>query len=146
LLLYQEDIRDLTYWATSPDEFALVTAAKVSANKVVLFFSFLIWEQNLGYVLTERQSSFVSLQIGIEDDKKRRADIEILKMIHFSSKRKRMSVIFRDPSGKVVIFCKGADSVIFERLSPQSEEMKKITAEHLYVNKFFSVSFFLNSI
>jgi phospholipid-translocating ATPase len=42
-----------------------------------------------------------------------------------------MSVIVKDENGKIILMCKGADSVIEERLSPQSkssevfEETKK---------------------
>ena len=32
-----------------------------------------------------------------------------------------MSCIFRDPNGKLVLMCKGADSVITERLNPKSK-------------------------
>lgn len=40
---------------------------------------------------------------------------EILTVLEFTSARKRMSVIVRDPNGKIKLFCKGADSVIYER-------------------------------
>ena len=33
-----------------------------------------------------------------------------------------MSCIFRDPNGKLVLMCKGADSVIIDNLSQQSLE------------------------
>ena len=33
-----------------------------------------------------------------------------------------MSVIVRTPEGQIKLFCKGADSVIYERLAPQSQE------------------------
>jgi len=31
-----------------------------------------------------------------------------------------MSVIVKDPKGKIIVMCKGADSVILERLSKES--------------------------
>jgi len=31
-----------------------------------------------------------------------------------------MSVIFRDPQGRIVLMCKGADSIIKERLNQKS--------------------------
>lgn len=41
---------------------------------------------------------------------------QLLHILEFSSDRKRMSVIVRTPSGKIKLFCKGADTVIYERL------------------------------
>lgn len=34
---------------------------------------------------------------------------------------------------KIMLFCKGADSIIYERLSKDSLDMKEITASHLDV-------------
>ncbi|XP_054945637.1 phospholipid-transporting ATPase IB-like [Physeter macrocephalus] len=45
---------------------------------------------------------------------------EILTVLEFSSTRKRMSVIVQTPTGQVRLYCKGADSVIYERLSEDS--------------------------
>lgn len=36
---------------------------------------------------------------------------EILNVIEFTSSRKRMSVIVKDPDGNIRLFCKGADTV-----------------------------------
>jgi len=42
---------------------------------------------------------------------------ELLRKIEFNSDRKRMSVLIRDPNdGRVKLYTKGADSIIFERL------------------------------
>lgn len=41
---------------------------------------------------------------------------QLLHVLEFNSDRKRMSVIVRTPSGKIKLFCKGADTVIYERL------------------------------
>ena len=43
---------------------------------------------------------------------------KLLNIIEFDSTRKRMSVIVRDPDGKIMLFCKGADSIIEKRLIP----------------------------
>jgi magnesium-transporting ATPase (P-type) len=45
-------------------------------------------------------------------------NIEILQVIEFSSKRKRMSVIVRENDGTIKLYMKGADSVMLERLRP----------------------------
>ena len=43
---------------------------------------------------------------------------KLLNLIEFDSTRKRMSVIVRTPEDKLVLVCKGADSIIEKRLSP----------------------------
>lgn len=35
--------------------------------------------------------------------------------------------------GKIHLYCKGADTVIYERLSPGNQEAKDMTTEHLNV-------------
>ncbi|CAG8453338.1 21856_t:CDS:2 [Cetraspora pellucida] len=99
---------DVFYQAASPDEFALVNAAK-----------------ELGYIVMDRSMSSVSLLInndgtaGLKDPNnatKTYETYQILNVIEFSSKRKRMSVIYRLPNGKICLLCKGADSIILERL------------------------------
>jgi len=45
---------------------------------------------------------------------------ELLNVCEFNSTRKRMSVIVRAPDGKIILMCKGADSVILERMTKES--------------------------
>jgi len=45
-----------------------------------------------------------------------RRSYRLLNVIEFDSTRKRMTVIVRDPEGKILIVCKGADSIIEKRL------------------------------
>ncbi|CAM9616533.1 unnamed protein product [Discosporangium mesarthrocarpum] len=42
---------------------------------------------------------------------------QVLKILDFTSQRKRMSVVVREPSGNLRIYCKGADSVMLPRLA-----------------------------
>ncbi|KAF5839584.1 hypothetical protein DUNSADRAFT_459 [Dunaliella salina] len=45
-----------------------------------------------------------------------------------------MSIIVRDNNGRIIIFTKGADSVIYERLSPnnpQNAKLKGVTTQHM---------------
>ncbi|CAG8568066.1 4348_t:CDS:1, partial [Acaulospora colombiana] len=99
---------EVFYQAASPDEFALVTAAK-----------------ELGYVVVDKSMSSISLLInnesiiGLDTTNKGAATnvtYQILNVIEFSSKRKRMSVVYRLPDGRICLFCKGADSIVLERL------------------------------
>ena len=43
---------------------------------------------------------------------------KLLHVIEFNSDRKRMSVIVRPSDNRVMIVCKGADSIISARLTP----------------------------
>ncbi|KHG08329.1 Phospholipid-transporting ATPase 3 -like protein [Gossypium arboreum] len=56
---------------------------------------------------------------------------EILNVLEFNSTRKRQSVVCRYPDGRLVLYCKGADTVIYERLVGGSDDLKKVTREHL---------------
>ena len=84
----------LQYQAQSPDEAALVKAAR-----------------DLGFVFMGRDQDYLNLSIL---GKKER--VKILSVIEFNSTRKRMSVIIKMESGEIVLISKGADSVIYERL------------------------------
>ncbi|KAG1879890.1 Ca-transporting ATPase [Suillus subluteus] len=83
------------YQASSPDEAALVAGAEM-----------------LGYQFHTRKPRSVFLSINNTP-----AEYEILNVCEFNSTRKRMSTIVRTSSGSIKLFCKGADTVILERLA-----------------------------
>ncbi|XP_039421895.1 phospholipid-transporting ATPase IK [Corvus cornix cornix] len=84
----------LVYQAASPDEEALVLAAK-----------------NLGYVFLARTQDTITIrELGST------RTYELLAMLDFNSDRKRMSVLVRDPQGTIRLYTKGADTVILDRL------------------------------
>ena len=58
---------------------------------------------------------------------------ELLCILDFNNVRKRMSVILRRDD-KIRLYCKGADTVIFERLQPGQEEVMRKTQDHLDVS------------
>uniref|UniRef100_A0AAV2IV86 Phospholipid-transporting ATPase n=1 Tax=Knipowitschia caucasica TaxID=637954 RepID=A0AAV2IV86_KNICA len=89
---------DMVYQAASPDEGALVTAAR-----------------NFGYVFLARTQDSITIQEG-----DRESTYEMLALLDFNSDRKRMSIILRFPDGRIRLYCKGADTVVYERLSPES--------------------------
>ncbi|XP_011297606.1 probable phospholipid-transporting ATPase IA isoform X1 [Fopius arisanus] len=108
----------IIYHAASPDERALVDGARV-----------------FGYIFDTRTPSYVEIEALGE-----RHRYEILNVIEFTSARKRMSVIVRTPEGKIKIFCKGADSVIYERLASRAgdsggfdgdDDFRQSTLDHL---------------
>ena len=67
---------------------------------------------------------------------KRVLQFKLLNVCGFNSTRKRMSVIVRDPSGKIILMCKGADSVIMERLSESSRNGDVLSKTQDYVDEY----------
>jgi len=56
----------------------------------------------------------------------------VLNTLEFNSTRKRMSAIIRMPDDKIILYCKGADSMIYSRLKRgEQSELRRTTAEHL---------------
>ncbi|XP_046141512.1 phospholipid-transporting ATPase ID isoform X5 [Osmia bicornis bicornis] len=101
----------LEYQAQSPDEAALVSAAR-----------------NFGFVFKERSPNSITIEV-----MGKREVYELLCILDFNNVRKRMSVILRK-DGHLRLYCKGADNVIYERLKKGSEEIMAKSLEHL--NKF----------
>uniref|UniRef100_A0A8C9EX18 Phospholipid-transporting ATPase n=1 Tax=Pavo cristatus TaxID=9049 RepID=A0A8C9EX18_PAVCR len=92
------DAGQINYQAASPDEGALVTAAR-----------------NFGYVFLSRTQNTITIsEMGTE------RTYDVLAILDFNSDRKRMSVIVRESNGNIRLYCKGADTVIFERLHPRN--------------------------
>ncbi|XP_030639450.1 phospholipid-transporting ATPase ID [Chanos chanos] len=100
---------ELVYKAQSPDEGALVTAAR-----------------NFGFVFRSRTPSTVTVQ-----ELGRPVTYTLLAILDFNNIRKRMSVIVRNPEGRIRLYCKGADTVLFERLHPCNQDLMNITSDHL---------------
>ncbi|XP_044051942.1 phospholipid-transporting ATPase ID-like [Siniperca chuatsi] len=100
---------EIFYQAQSPDEGALVTAAR-----------------NFGFVFRSRTPDSVSI---VEMGQQR--SYELLAILDFNNVRKRMSVIVRSPEGKLSLYCKGADTIIYERLHQSCSKLMDVTTEHL---------------
>ncbi len=58
---------------------------------------------------------------------------ELLCILDFNNVRKRMSVILKNREGKIRLYCKGADTVIFERLGSGQDDVINRTQDHLDV-------------
>lgn len=105
------------YNSSSPDELALVNAAK-----------------QFGYEFVERDDSD---NIVIHDKRtNKRIKYQLLNVCEFTSTRKRMSCIFRGPDNKLVLMCKGADTVITERLTPASRNSQVFMNTQKNVDQF----------
>ncbi|KAK6155195.1 hypothetical protein DH2020_009443 [Rehmannia glutinosa] len=55
----------------------------------------------------------------------------LLHILEFSSARRRMSVIVKNAENQLLLLCKGADSVMFERLSEDAQDSVAITMDHI---------------
>jgi len=94
-----KDDGKLAFQAASPDELALVEAAR-----------------DLGLLLIDRPAQSIKLQMRDVDGSLHVETYQVLDVIQFSSKRKRMSISIQMPDGRICIICKGADNVIMSRL------------------------------
>ncbi|XP_012459170.1 probable phospholipid-transporting ATPase 8 isoform X1 [Gossypium raimondii] len=106
---------EIMYEAESPDEAAFVIAAR-----------------EVGFEFFVRNPTSIKLReldptSGIRVDRV----YELLHVLEFSSARKRMSVIVKNPENQLLLLVKGADSVIFERLSKEGRAYEEQTKEHI---------------
>ncbi|NWX44435.1 AT8B2 ATPase, partial [Steatornis caripensis] len=100
---------ELYYKAQSPDEGALVTAAR-----------------NFGFVFRSRTPKTITVhELG------QAITYQLLAILDFNNIRKRMSVIVRSPEGKIRLYCKGADTILLERLHPVNQDLTNVTTDHL---------------
>uniref|UniRef100_A0A673JU33 Phospholipid-transporting ATPase n=1 Tax=Sinocyclocheilus rhinocerous TaxID=307959 RepID=A0A673JU33_9TELE len=107
-VMVEQKENELVYQAASPDEGALVTAAR-----------------NFGFVFLSRtQDTITIMELDHEETYK------VLALLDFNSDRKRMSIILRFPDGRIRLYCKGADTVIYQRLDANSKN-KETTQEAL---------------
>lgn len=94
--------REIIYEAESPDEAALVKAARL-----------------YGYVLLSRSPEKVTLFIPGEGE----VTYEVLHVLQFDSSRKRMSVVVRrQDDSSIIMYCKGADSAVLPKLERASQQ------------------------
>jgi magnesium-transporting ATPase (P-type) len=116
------------YACVSPDSIELVKAAR-----------------NQGWKFTESGTNSIRrINVGYYEYKT--VDFEKLQLIEFSSDRKRETIIVREKNYKdsknnvIKLYCKGADSIIEERLS--SRTPKNILKQcKYYVNKFSDLGY-----
>ncbi|KAL1840543.1 hypothetical protein VTK73DRAFT_3728 [Phialemonium thermophilum] len=112
----------VSFQAASPDELALVEAAR-----------------EMGYLLVDRPAQAIKLQFRDLDGRDMVRTYEVLDVIEFSSRRKRMSVVVRMPDGRVCLFTKGADSAILPRLKLSNLAAQKASAVEWRASKRKSV-------
>lgn len=101
----KDENEKLVYRAQSPDEAALVSTAR-----------------DLGFSLVHTTKSTIVLDILGETQ-----TYKILDTLEFNSFRKRMSNIIQMPDGRIMLYCKGADNVIYDRVG--SGDKGKVVAD-----------------
>ncbi|XP_078007386.1 putative phospholipid-transporting ATPase IM isoform X2 [Phascolarctos cinereus] len=99
----------LIYQVQSPDEGALVTAAR-----------------NFGFIFKSRTPETITVE-----EMGKVVTYRLLAFLDFNNIRKRMSVIVQNPEGQIKLYCKGADTILFEKLHPSNEELMTLTSDHL---------------
>ncbi|GMI86057.1 Aminophospholipid ATPase 4 [Hibiscus trionum] len=110
-----EDTGIYTYEAESPDEGSFLVAARE--------FGFEFFQRTQSSVLVREKYTASGKPIDRE--------YKILNVLEFTSKRKRMTVIVRDEDGQILLMCKGADSIIFDRLAKDGRFYQGDTTKHL---------------
>ena len=100
----------MEFKAQSPDETALVSTAR-----------------DCGFTVMGRTNDGIIVNVLGEEQ-----EYEVLNTLEFNSSRKRMSAIVRMPDKRIMLFCKGADSIIYSRLKRGEQgQLRKDTAEQL---------------
>jgi magnesium-transporting ATPase (P-type) len=109
----------LSYNASSPDELALVNAAKFFG------YSFKGRDEDNNLVV-ELKNSHEDMIVG--ENVRREYQYQLLNVIEFNSTRKRMSVIVRNKQDDTIhVMCKGADSIMIPLLRRGQDSVIKKT-------------------
>ncbi|CEG49014.1 aminophospholipid translocase [Plasmopara halstedii] len=97
--------------ASSPDEQALVAGAAFA-----------------GFKFESRSVGSANVQVLGQ-----RVTYQVLDVLEFTSTRKRMSVVVRKPSGELMLYTKGADMMIYQRLKEDGKmkTLQTITRDHM---------------
>lgn len=109
-VMVERDNGNLEYQAQSPDEAALVTAAR-----------------NLGFTFLERSPTTITIDVLRQEE-----IYELLAILDFNNERKRMSVIVRR-NDQIKLYCKGADTIVYELLDNSCKPLMTKTMQHLNV-------------
>ncbi len=94
-IIIEEKNDEVVYNASSPDELALVNFARFCGVEY------------LG--INSENCMIISY-------KNKKYEYKLLHILQFNSTRKRMSIIVKNPDNQIVLYCKGADSIVMERL------------------------------
>lgn len=99
----------LNYQSQSPDENALISAARS--------FQFQFQKRTQNSITVRCRNQIHHFQL--------------LNILDFNNYRRRMSIIIRR-NDKIILYCKGSDHVIKQRLDPSEHDIIKITDQYLH--------------
>lgn len=99
-IIIEEKNGEIIYNAASPDELALVNFARYSG------YEFQGIDEN----------NFMNVQIASDSEIQK---FKYLFSLDFTSTRKRHSVLIENKKGEVILYCKGADSIILQRMNKE---------------------------
>ena len=105
----------INYQGSSADENALVYFAR--SQKYILF--------------NRSIDNIITLEINNKNQ-----NYELLNTLEYSSERKRMSVIVKNPEGKIILYAKGADSIMEKLLNTESQFSDKYSSTIEYLDIF----------
>ncbi|XP_069468899.1 phospholipid-transporting ATPase IG isoform X2 [Ambystoma mexicanum] len=97
-----------SYISSSPDEIALVMGAK-----------------KYGFTYLGLENEYMKIQ----NQNKETEMYQLLHVLNFDPVRRRMSVLLKNSAGKILLFCKGADSSVFHRVHQDEVERTKAHVE-----------------
>ena len=106
----------IEYSGISPDDVELVKAAS-----------------NQGFCFMKSNNNIRKISIGSQEK-----TFLILKILNFTSERKRMSIIIKDEKNTIKLYCKGADTEIKKRIINNNENSKYIHIISKNVDRFSS--------
>ena len=115
--------------ASSPDELALVNAAK--------YYGINFFERVRDDIIISTEQQDDQIQTVLTDSQGRKLPgnhqkFQLLNVLEFTSQRKRMTIIVRTPDNRILVLSKGADSVLFPLLKNSCDEIvKSKTMSHL---------------
>ena len=95
-VIIDESGGEIIYNASSQDEIALVNFARFAGYEYA--------------GVKDNNKIMVRIKNEIEEYK-------LLNTIEFNSTRKRMSTLVQNPKGEIILYCKGADTIIQERMN-----------------------------
>ncbi|KAJ4957996.1 hypothetical protein NE237_025107 [Protea cynaroides] len=109
-----EETGSFNYEVESPDEGAFLVAAR-----------------EFGFEFCRRTQTSVFVRERYPSGHPIEREYKVLNLLEFNSKRKRMSVIIKDEDGQILLLCKGADSIIFDRLAKNGRTFQEDTTRYL---------------
>ncbi|KAK4522878.1 hypothetical protein GAYE_PCTG32G0768 [Galdieria yellowstonensis] len=127
------DAKHVSYEGTNTDEMEFVKTAALSGYRLAMRTrdSIILEEEYRKHMFQEQSLNLATTGIYVS--------YSILASCEFSSERKRMSIIMQTPNKRIILFVKGAESVIFPRLKQENRE--EVEMANFHVERFAKEGF-----